>query len=336
MEGRSYGTGHDTAEAQLSPAMTPTGPVAVGEIPGRSEAGYVAPATHRLALERIHRRIHAAPDLGHPRQPIMEDPLDSTLQGGCAHRARAASTLELHLDHPGGHVGEQERQIPPVGLDRRAHELDEAVELAQPLRPLVVGQRRRLRPRRRSATTLRPRRRWPGRCPPLLDQPSHHPQPVLSFTTSGRPSDPVCPPHQSALSERSSERGGTIDASRASIGPRSGLDRAPRRWRRWPTVAVTMRCAHGPICDSPGADWTRPSHLRAGHGSAMGTEPGTRVGTGGRRPPCRSDRRGDRTLPPGRADGRRRVVGLRPPVLERTVSGGAVGTGRRRHIDHGE
>ena len=82
-------------------------------------------------------------------------------------------------------------------------------------------------------------------------------------------------------------------------------------------VAVTMRCAHGATRHAPGADRTRPADLRPGHRSAVGRQPAA----GSTRRPVRHRprRRPGRHLPPGRAARGRCPVGLRPPVLARTL-----------------
>ncbi len=53
----------------------------------------------------------------------------------------------------------------------------------------------------------------------------------------------------------------------------------PSRWRRRPTVADTMPCAHGSTCHPPGGDRTHPPILRPGHGAGVGRcRPSSRPG----------------------------------------------------------
>ncbi len=84
----------------------------------------------------------AAADLGDPVEPVAEDALDPALQGGRADRARAAGALELDLDDAGHHVGRRKHQVAAVGLHGRPHEVDQTRQGGEPLRPLLVGQRR--------------------------------------------------------------------------------------------------------------------------------------------------------------------------------------------------
>ena len=230
-------------------------------------------------------------DLGDPGQPIAEDAVDPALEGRGAHRARTARPLELDLDHPGDHIGRDQGQVAAVGLHGRAHELDEAVELAEPLGPLLVGQHAPPRPGRR-------------RSPRLVGGPvlGDIRVDLLTFHwvssrrgPRGRPVQPMARlPHQSAASGRCFEhrRLGTRCPERGF-----GVHRPRRRCPRPRAVAVTMRCAHGATRHSPGADRTRPTDLRPRHGSPVGGDLPGRAGNGPAARPTRSP-----TWPPSAAD----------------------------------
>ena len=70
----------------------------------------------------------------------MQDSLDTTLKGRGTHRAGAAGPLELDLHDSGHHVGADQCQVAPVGLDGGTHEFDDRVERGQTGTALVVGE----------------------------------------------------------------------------------------------------------------------------------------------------------------------------------------------------
>src|SRR5579863_4247875 len=94
-------------------------PVPAAEPRGSGEAlvaGDVGALAKGGTLERIDCLCQAARDLGDPRETVLQDPFDAALEGGRADRARAAGTLQLHLDHAGLHVGRNQHEISAVGL----------------------------------------------------------------------------------------------------------------------------------------------------------------------------------------------------------------------------
>src|ERR1700722_6982247 len=106
-----------------------------------SEARDVPAPAERRALVRVDRVVEAADDLPDPWQPVAQDPFDAALEGRRTDRTRAAGPLELDLDDAGLDVRADEHEVAAVGLHRRAHQLDERPELAEPLRSFLVAQR---------------------------------------------------------------------------------------------------------------------------------------------------------------------------------------------------
>src|SRR5665213_1307971 len=102
-----------------------------------SEAGNVPSAAHRLALKGVCRLVHPTEYFRHPRQSVVENSVYPALQRRRTDSARAAGPLELHFDHARDHVGADQGQVSTVSLHGRAHQFNDAVELGQPIGPLL-------------------------------------------------------------------------------------------------------------------------------------------------------------------------------------------------------
>ena len=68
-------------------------------------------------------------DLGDPGDAILEDPLESRLQGDRRRRTRHARSGELDLDQTGGLVDVVEHDVAVVGLDGRPDHLEDLLDL---------------------------------------------------------------------------------------------------------------------------------------------------------------------------------------------------------------
>ena len=79
-------------------AATPTPGLTCGRL-SSLPAWHISSAAHGGALERVHRLVHAASDLGHPRQALFQEPLDASLQGHRRDRTRSARTLQLNVHY---------------------------------------------------------------------------------------------------------------------------------------------------------------------------------------------------------------------------------------------
>jgi alkanesulfonate monooxygenase SsuD/methylene tetrahydromethanopterin reductase-like flavin-dependent oxidoreductase (luciferase family) len=105
-----------------------------------SKTRNVPAATHGLTHQRVDGVVDPAEDLGDPVEPVLQDPLHSTLERRGTHGARATGALQLDLDNTGRHIGAQEGQIAPVGLDGWTHELDDRIEGSKAGTALLVGE----------------------------------------------------------------------------------------------------------------------------------------------------------------------------------------------------
>ncbi len=155
---------------------------------GGSPTRNVATLAERRTLERVGRLVDTAANLGHPVEATLQDPLDAPLKRRPGNGTRAARPPQLNLDDAGLDVGRHEGQIAAVGLDRRTHQLEQAVQVLFTLGALFIAQQFRRHPpilpcpeQNRSAATPTGTRQARIAASPVARQPgSGTMQPVLS------------------------------------------------------------------------------------------------------------------------------------------------------------
>ncbi len=95
---------------------------------GFSVPGDVPTPAERDALGELHRLVDRATHLGHPVEPLPEEPLDASLQRGTGDGARATRTLELDLDDSPFDVEVGQNEIAAVRLHGWLHEVEQLIQ----------------------------------------------------------------------------------------------------------------------------------------------------------------------------------------------------------------
>jgi len=103
-------------------------------------ARHVAATAHCGAGFEIHGLVDATDNFGDPVEAAAQNALYPTLECCARNGAARAGATELDFDRTDFDVSTHKNQVTTVGLNRRAHQVNQSSQRREPGAPLFIGQ----------------------------------------------------------------------------------------------------------------------------------------------------------------------------------------------------